>query len=73
MSGSWPFYGWIKMPKLKSFIYNYPPAAAAAAKSLQSCRTLCDPRDGNPPGSSIHWIFQARVLEWCAIASPNTD
>ena len=43
-------------------------AAAAAAKSLQSCPTLCDPIDGSPPGSSIHGIFQARVLEWGAIA-----
>ena len=43
-------------------------AAAAAAKSLQSCPTLCDPTDGSPPGSSIHGIFQARVLEWGAIA-----
>ena len=45
-----------------------PIAAAAAAKSLQSCPTLCDPIDGSPPGSSIHGIFQARVLEWVAIA-----
>jgi len=43
-------------------------AAAAAAKSLQSCLTLCDPIDGSPAGSSIHGIFQARVLEWGAIA-----
>ena len=43
-------------------------AAAAAAKSLQSCATLCDPRDGSPPGSSVHGIFWARVLEWGAIA-----
>ena len=42
--------------------------AAAAAKSLQSCLTLCDPIDGSLPGSSIHGIFQARVLEWGAIA-----
>ena len=42
--------------------------AAAAAKSLQSCPTLCDPRDGSPPGSPIHGICQARVLEWVAIA-----
>ena len=41
---------------------------AAAAKSLQSCPTLCDPIDGSPPGSSVHGIFQARVLEWGAIA-----
>ena len=43
-------------------------AAAAAAKSLQSCLTLCDPIDSSPPGSSAHGIFQARVLEWGAIA-----
>ena len=42
--------------------------ATAAAKSLQSCPTLCDPIDGSPPGSSIHGILQARVLEWGAIA-----
>ena len=41
---------------------------AAAAKSLQSCPTLCDPIDSSPPGSSVHGIFQARVLEWGAIA-----
>ena len=44
---------------------------AAAAKSRQSCQTLCDPRDGSPPGSSVHGIFQARVLEWIAIAFPD--
>ena len=43
-------------------------AAAAAAKSLQLCPTLCDPIDGSPPGSSIHGIFQARGREWGAIA-----
>ena len=42
--------------------------AAAAAKSLQSCPTLCDPMDGSPPGSSIHGICPARVLEWVATA-----
>ena len=42
-------------------------AAAAAAKLLQLCPTLCDPIDGSPPGSSVHGIFQARVLEWGAI------
>ena len=41
-------------------------AAAAAAKSLQLCPTLCDPIDGSPPGSSVHGIFQARILEWVA-------
>ena len=43
-------------------------AAAAAAKSLQSCPTLCDPIDGSPPGFSVPGILQARVLEWGAIA-----
>ena len=42
--------------------------AAAAAKSLQSCPTLCDSIDGSPPGSAVPGIFQARVLEWVAIA-----
>ena len=43
-------------------------AAAAAAKSLQSCPTLCDPIDGSPPGSSVPGILQARTLEWVAIS-----
>ena len=43
-------------------------AAAAAAKLLQSCPTLCDPIDGSPPGSSIPGILQARTLEWVAIS-----
>ena len=51
-----------------SFAKKYAAAAAAAAKSLQSCPTLCNPIDGSPLGSSIHGIFQARVLEWGAIA-----
>ena len=41
-------------------------AVAAAAKSLQSCLTLCDPRDDSPPGSSVPRILQARTLEWVA-------
>ena len=47
-------------------------AAAAAAKSLQSCPTLCNPIDDSPPGSSVHVILQARVLEWGAIAFSQT-
>ena len=43
-------------------------AAAAATKLLQSCPTLCDPMDCSLPGSIIHRIFQARVLEWGAVA-----
>ena len=46
-------------------------AAAAAAKSLQSCLTLCDPRDGSPPGSPVPGILQARTLEWVAISFSN--
>ena len=46
-------------------------AAAAAAKSLQSCPTLCDPVDGSPPGSAIPGILQARTLEWVAISFSN--
>ena len=47
------------------------PAAAAAAKSLQSCPTLCDPIDGSPPGSPVPEILQARTLEWVAISFSN--
>ena len=46
-------------------------AAAAAAKSLQLCPTLCDPIDGGPPGSSVPGILQARTLEWVAISFSN--
>ena len=45
--------------------------AAAAAKSLQSCPTLCDPIDGSPPGSPVPAILQARTLEWVAISFSN--
>ena len=44
---------------------------AAAAKSLQSCLTLCNPIDGSPPGSAIPGILQARTLEWVAISFLN--
>ena len=44
---------------------------AAAAKSLQSCPTLCDPIDGSPPGSPVPGILQARTLEWVAISFSN--
>ena len=46
-------------------------AAAAAAKSLQSCPTLCDPIDGSPPGSPVPGTLQARILEWIAISFSN--
>ena len=48
--------------------HRLPVSAAAAAKSLQSCPTLCDPIDGSPPGSPIPGILQARTLEWVAIS-----
>ena len=44
---------------------------SAAAKSLQSCPTLCDPTDGSPPGSAAPGILQARTLEWVAISLSN--
>ena len=46
-------------------------AAAAAAKSLQLCPTLCNPIDGSPPGSPVPGILQARTLEWVAISFSN--
>ena len=46
-------------------------AAAAAAKLLQSCPTLCNPIDGSPPGSPVPGILQARTLEWAAISFSN--
>ena len=48
------------------FMYVY-----AAVKSLQSCPTLCDPRDSSPPGSAVPGILQARVLEWVTISFSN--
>ena len=50
---------------------NQLSSAAAAAKSLQSCPTLCDPIDGSPPGSPVPGILQARTLEWIAISFSN--
>ena len=49
-------------------LFRQTAVAAATAKLLQSCPTLCSPLDGSPPGSSTHGIFQARVLEWSAVA-----
>ena len=50
---------------------RHAAAAAAAAKSLQSCPTLCNPIDGSPRGSPVPGILQARTLEWVAIAFSN--
>ena len=52
-------------------ILYIPAAAPAAAKSLQSCPTLCNPIDGSPPGSPVPGILQARTLEWVAISFSN--
>ena len=54
-----------KLDDMSLYRYNLD-IAAAAAKSLQSCLTLCDPIDGSPPGSPIPGILQARTLEWVA-------
>ena len=56
----------VKMTVLPNAIYRFN-AAAAAAKSLQSCLTLCDPVDGSSAGSPVPGILQARTLEWVAI------
>ena len=54
-----------------TIIIMYCHMTAAAAKSIQSCPTLCDPRDGSPPGSLVPGILQARTLEWVAISFSN--
>ena len=52
---------------------HFLPTAAAAAKSLQSCLTLCDPTDGSPSGSPVPGILQARTLEWVPLPSPTHE
>ena len=52
-------------------VYTFIRTAAAAAKSLQSCPTLCEPIDGSPPGSPVPGILQARTLEWVTISFSN--
>ena len=58
--GDWLYASWIS-----------GRSTAAAAKSLQSCPTLCDPLDGSPPGSAVPGILQARILERAAISFSN--
>ena len=60
-----PLTKWTFVDKVMSLLFNM---LSAAAKSLQSCATLCNSIDGNPPGCSIPGILQARTLEWVAIA-----
>ena len=62
--------GWMN-PWMWKLGYRADVYAAAAAKSLQSCPTLCDPTDGSPPGSPVPGVLQARTLEWVAISFSN--
>ena len=66
-----PFEGTFIMKNRTCVIQQLVAAAAAAAKSLQSCPTLCDPIDGSPPGSPVPEFLQARTLEWLAIFFSN--
>ena len=61
----------IILPSVEKSLKSFKKAAAAAAKSLQSCPTLCDPIDGSLPGSPVPGILQARILEWVAISFSN--
>ena len=62
---------WFNLLAVEGALCWKHPAAAAAAKSLQSCPTLFDPRDGSPSGSPVPGILQARTLEWVAISFSN--
>ena len=68
-----PFSFWVFLPPQVTTSFSAScsniAAAAAAAKSLQLCLTLCDPKDGSPPGSSIHGILQARI--WSGLPFPS--
>ena len=71
-------YNAIHCSAIHIILYNSPKkcplwttSAAAAAKSLQSCPTLCNPIDGTPPDSPVPGILQARTLEWVAISCSN--
>ena len=62
----------VRYKELRLTVLNrMPAAAAAAAKLLQSCPTLCGPIDGGPPGSPVPGILQVRTLEWVAISFSN--
>ena len=60
-----------RMKYFKAYLLAAIEYAATAAKSLQSCPTLCDPIDGSPPGPPVPGILQARTLEWVAISFSN--
>ena len=69
---SWLWRSFLYSSSVYSFyLFLISSASVVAAKSLQSCPTLCDPRDGSPPGSPIPGILQARILEWVAISFYN--
>ena len=61
----------LPLESVEGKISSFAPSAAAAAKSLQSCPTLCDSIDGSPPGSPVPGILQARTMEWVAISFSN--
>ena len=61
----------LALPTIAEKDAAWPRHTAAAAKSLQSCPTLCDPIDGSPPGSPVPGILQTRTLEWLAISFSN--
>ena len=69
------YYSWrtflLEIDADYTVISYFSMVAAAAAKSLQLCLTLCDPIDGSPPGSPVPGILQARTLEWVAISFSN--
>ena len=62
---------WTQLYDTSNSGFSKKNISAAAAKSLQSCPTLCDPIDGSPPGSPVPGILQARTLEWIAISFSN--
>ena len=61
----------LSLSSLSTLLPGSSLSRPAAAKSLQSCPTLCDPIDGSPPGSPVPWILQAGTLEWVAISFSN--
>ena len=66
-----PVFSALQADSLPLVQFGNLAAAAAAAKSLQSCPTLCDPINGSPLGSSVPGILQARILEWVASSFSN--
>ena len=71
LPGESPWTGGLQSMESQRVGHDWMTAAAAAARSLQSCPILCDPIDGSSPGSPIPGILQARTLEWVAISFSN--